>query len=286
MPVSQRIIGQFISDVEGSPITAYTVDDVVLYSACWYKCTSAHTSATRADDAGSWYQLTVKGPWATPGNYVTGDLVTQGGNSYVCTADHPAGASLGANQGNWRQVNDRGAWKADTAYAQADIVTDGGQTYFCTTAHTSANLKTNKAKWSETHPSGSWTDKQKAQWLGKLDKDFQDMIAGGGGKYVLSGAGDLHKSYVALFTQWELPTGAAAASAGTHYELEVKRDNADGITAAGKAVSVGENCDTTKIIRHVLGLAISTDAVAKGDLGKLKDWAGTKAGGTWTVEDI
>ena len=41
-----------------------------------------------------------------------------------------------------------------------------------------------------------------------------------------------------------------------------------------------------EIIRHFLGLAINTTAVVKTDLGKLKDWAGTKAGGAWTVEDI
>ena len=111
------------------------------------------------------------------------------------------------------------------------------------------------------------------------------MIAGGGGKYVLSGEGICTSRTWPCSPSGNSP-GPTAASAGTHYELEVKRDNADGLTAVGKAVSAGENCDTTKIIRHVLGLAINTTAVAKGDLGKLKDWAGTKAGGTWTVEDI
>jgi hypothetical protein len=230
--------------------------------------------------------LNVRGPWATPANYAALDVVTDGGSTYVCGTAHAAGANLAAHQANWVKVTDRGAWAADTAYVRTDIVTDGGQTCFSKDAHTSANLKTNQANWTETHPAGSWTDKQKAQWLGKLDKDFRDMIAGGGGKFILSGAGELHKSYVALFPQWEVPPGGAAASAGTHYELEVKRDNADGITAAGKAVSVGENCHTTKIMRHFLGLAINTDVVAKGDLAKLKDWSASKAGGAWTVEDI
>jgi hypothetical protein len=269
------------------PNTLYSVDDVVGYGSCWYKCKTAHTSATRADDAAHWIDgLNVRGAWATPANYAALDVVTDGGSTYVCGTAHPAGANLAAHQANWVKVTDRGAWAADTAYVRADIVTDGGQTCFSKDAHTSANLKTHQANWTETHPAGSWTDKQKAQWLGKLDKDFRDMIAGGGGKFILSGAGELHKSYVALFPQWELPTGGAAASAGTHYELEIKRDNADGITAAGKAVSVGENCDTTKIMRHFLGLVINTDVIAKGDLAKLKDWAGTQAGGAWTVEDI
>ena len=62
-------------------------------------------------------------------------------------------------------------------------------------------------------------------------------------------------------------------------------DATDGIAAAGKTVSAGENCDVTRIFRHFLGLATITNAVTKADLGKLKDWAGTKAGGAWAVED-
>lgn len=87
-------------------------------------------------------------PWTASTVYTTGNLVTNGANSYVCTtggtsagAGGPTGQGTGIADGSaiWKFYE--GAWTATTAYALGCTVTNGTspkRLYVCTTAGTSA----------------------------------------------------------------------------------------------------------------------------------------------------
>jgi len=84
--------------------TSYAVDDVVHYDGVSYIAIAAHTSAsadtpgTGANWATYWQvflprSITPRGTWATATAYLTGDVVSRQGSSYLCFLPHTSGAT-------------------------------------------------------------------------------------------------------------------------------------------------------------------------------------------------
>ena len=126
--------------------TAYVIDDIVKYGASSYVCTVNHTSDSSStgfpNDSAYWsLHLTGQnfaGDLTVSTGYVVQDIVKEGGNLYICTAQH---TSTGI-QSNWyandypqywdiyaEGVNFRGAFATDTYYGINDVVEYGPQLY-------------------------------------------------------------------------------------------------------------------------------------------------------------
>lgn len=159
--------------------TSYKVNDLVKYGGLVYLANQAHTSAATAalgleQDQSKWdlfsEGLDWKGAWTTSTRYKVGDLVKNGGNTYVCNLGHTsaATASLGleADQAKWDYFNQgidyKGTWATTTRYKHNDIVKYGGGLYICITPHTAAAaFATDTAYWNQIVEGfefeGDWT---------------------------------------------------------------------------------------------------------------------------------
>ena len=88
--------------------------------------------------------------WTASTAYVIDDIVSFGGNSYVCVVNHTSVASqtswystdFNIGTPKWQLhtpgVSNRGAWATTTFYRINDIITFGGIVYICTADHTSS----------------------------------------------------------------------------------------------------------------------------------------------------
>lgn len=95
-----------------------------------------------------------RGAWTGSTAYVIDDIVSFGGNSYVCVVNHTSVSSqtawystdLNIGTPKWQLhtpgVNNRGAWATTTFYRINDIITFGGIVYICTADHTSSAAQT------------------------------------------------------------------------------------------------------------------------------------------------
>ena len=287
--------------------TNYNKFAFVKEGGSYYSCNVTHTSGGIAGDvaANKWVETGAsKGNWSTPTIYAVKDLVKESDKYYVCSTAHTSGVFADdLRDGKWAAAtNGRGAWQASTAYALGDWVTDGGKNYACRTVHTGGSFATDLAagKWvkASSRP-GIWLATQKQDWLGDFNKDLVTMLEGSEGKFRFAATDanhDFANTYLRVFPQYEIVAPAAAATAGTHFKLEITLDNTTSFTPAGSDVKVGNNCANNTMIRYLYGLisdnAITrasqdlTTAMTKNDLGKLKDWIKAQAGGDFTVEDI
>ena len=139
--------------------TAYVIDDIVKYGASSYVCTTNHTSDASAtgfpNDSAKWsLHLTGQnfaGDLTVSTGYVVQDIVKEGGNLYICTAQN---TSTGI-QSNWyandfpqywdlysEGVNFRGAFATDTYYGINDVVEYGPQLYRVTSPFQSPSDQT------------------------------------------------------------------------------------------------------------------------------------------------
>lgn len=106
---------------------------------------------------------TSKGAWTNSTAYSVGDVVTNGGRSWVCRTTHTSpstGTTIVADRQKARWVAPNtavvgwypmGAWVTGTAYLICDIITQGGKMYMCVRDHTAS------AAFS-TDLSSKWTD--------------------------------------------------------------------------------------------------------------------------------
>ena len=87
-----------------------------------------------------------KGNWSTSTAYIKDDIVTYGGRSFVCVANHTSSGNVSGgfytDSANWNLINDgianRGVWATSTFYKVNDIAKYGGKLYIATTGHTSS----------------------------------------------------------------------------------------------------------------------------------------------------
>jgi hypothetical protein len=134
-----------------------------------------------------------QGTWTTGTGYVVDDVISNGGQSYVCVKNHTASSlfatDLAINPTNWNLVaggtNWTGDWAIDTYYNVGDQAKYGGIVYVATVAHTSASstllgLEPDQAKWDAFASTFSW---QQAWAIGTRYR-LNDFVSYGGITYV------------------------------------------------------------------------------------------------------
>jgi len=187
-------------DWKGAWATSYTykVNDLVKYGGLVYLCNTAHTSAATAalgleQDSIKWDIFSKgvdwKGTWATSTRYKVGDLVKNGGNTYVCNQGHTSAATaalgLEADQSKWDYFNQgidyKGTWATTTRYKHNDVVKYGGGTWICVTPHTStSNFVSDNAYWNQFVEGVEF----EGDWLSGTTYQPGDIVRYGGNSYI------------------------------------------------------------------------------------------------------
>jgi len=130
-----------------------------------------------------------KGAWTTSTAYIKDDVVTYGGNSFVCLVNHTAASDfytdLNHSTAKWEQMvgglDYKGNWAATTLYKVDDIVTFGGSTYRCITGHTSqADLYDDTSKWQVFAGGFGW----RGNWATATAYRNDDVVKYGASLYV------------------------------------------------------------------------------------------------------
>lgn len=149
-----------------SAVTAYVPNDLVAYGANQYKAIANNTnqlpiSSTGVLNSAYWALQTEgirsRGEWTTATEYYINDVVSHGGNSYICVVRNASTAfdtDLAASK--WAKFNGgirwRSAWATGTSYFKDDIVKDAvGSAYIATQDHTAgSDFPTDKlaGKWT------------------------------------------------------------------------------------------------------------------------------------------
>ena len=88
-------------------------------------------------------KFTFMGAWTSGYAYIKDDVVSVGGRTYVCTANHTSAATFSLDASSWKIMVDgmrwQGAWTSSTPYQINDIVNYSNTVYTCSTAHTSTS---------------------------------------------------------------------------------------------------------------------------------------------------
>ena len=129
-----------------------------------------------------------KGEWATTTSYYKDDVVSYGGNSYICVTGHNASAfDTDLTTAKWQKMSGgsdwKGAWANATQYKQGDIVSFNANTYICTVGHLSAttSLEPDNASYWDTYSNGlSWT----SDWTVTTKYNINDLVKFGADVYI------------------------------------------------------------------------------------------------------
>jgi hypothetical protein len=138
-----------------------------------------------------------QGAWTTGISYVVDDVISNGGQSYVCVSNHTASSlfttDLTNNPTYWNLVSGgtfwTGNWATDTYYNIGDQVKYGGTVYVAVEPHTSSattllGLEADQAKWNAFAQSLEW---QQAWTVGTRYR-VNDFVSYGGITYVCNTA--------------------------------------------------------------------------------------------------
>ena len=138
-----------------------------------------------------------QGPWTTGTSYVVDDVVSNGGQSYVCVKNHTASPAFVTDLDNiptyWNLVaggtNWTGDWQVGTYYNEGDQAKYGGIVYVCIEAHTSAatiadGLELDQSKWEAFAASVEW----RSDWAVSTRYRVNDLVTYGGYTYVCNTA--------------------------------------------------------------------------------------------------
>ncbi len=151
----------------------YKVNDVVIFGATLYICTTQHTSVvtnpdsqlgTLQADIANWDKfvpgLEFENTWQGNERYQPGDFVTYGGNQYV--ANDNVYGEVPPSSAKWDLVtsgfNLRGDWGADSTnqeYRIGDVVRLGGYTYVAT-ANSTGQRPPNATYWARLNQGIEW----------------------------------------------------------------------------------------------------------------------------------
>jgi hypothetical protein len=153
---------------EWSTGTAYILDDVISYGGSSFVCVKAHTAAGlfRTDlnnqdlanniPAPRWVKMADghawRDQWANGSVYDPGDIVTYGGNLYLCITAHSSSSIFDNDLSQWTVYSAQIAWRQDwtssTRYGVNDVIRYGGIVYRCIEGHTSSfGLEQDQSKW-------------------------------------------------------------------------------------------------------------------------------------------
>ena len=139
-----------------------------------------------------------QGAWTTGNSYVPDDVVSVGGQTYICVTAHTASALFSTDLGTsyWQLtaggLNWKGQWTASTLYQINDLVQWGGTVYACNTSHTSATyttptflgLEQDQSKWTAFANAFSW----QGAWAVSTRYKVRDIVYYGGISYVANTA--------------------------------------------------------------------------------------------------
>jgi hypothetical protein len=135
--------------------TAYVPGNLVAYGANLYQAVANNTNQTPTSTTGTlnsayWsvFNTGIRslGEWATSISYFINDVVSHGGNTYICIVRHASTVFANDLASNyWTKFNSgirtRGTWAASTSYFVNDIVTTGvGSAYIALQDHTSGTV--------------------------------------------------------------------------------------------------------------------------------------------------
>ena len=167
--------------------TSYTKDDVVRHAGNSYVCMTGHTSAASFyTNSGNWTAMTKgaawRGDWTNGQVYNIGDIVRQGGGTYIC--EIPGTANQWQTDAvNWNVYalteSWRGDWNGLEYYAVGDVVRSSGVLYKALINHTSTanqKLETAGLNW-EVYAEG--TDSFNL-WTAGTPYKYNDLVKYGG----------------------------------------------------------------------------------------------------------
>jgi hypothetical protein len=119
--------------------TRYKLNDIVVYGATVWICTTQHTSTSTFDNikfsvfVGG---IEYKSSWSIASTYVIGDIVTYGGNAYIATTNNTAQIPSVSGSSYWSVFttgfNYQGDWSNATSYKVGSVVRLNGYTYIAT----------------------------------------------------------------------------------------------------------------------------------------------------------
>ena len=92
-------------------------------------------------------KFTYQGNWAVSTAYIKDDIVTYGGQSYVCLYNHTSSSNASggfySDSANWNLISAgmqyKGSWTVNTYYKLNDVVKQGADIWICTAGHTSGS---------------------------------------------------------------------------------------------------------------------------------------------------
>jgi hypothetical protein len=143
--------------------TVYKIGDLVKYGGNIYIANTGHTSSSTIpnfySDIANWDLYSAgfswEGAWQGTKFYKINDVISFGGNAYLCNTPHTSGAATTAgwetHESKWtsfvqgQQFED--SYGGSTIYQKGDIVRYGGY-LFIATNETTGNLPTNATYWS------------------------------------------------------------------------------------------------------------------------------------------
>ena len=123
----------------------YHINDIVTYGSTVY-IAKGDTLGNTPTDTVYWDILTsgttYKGEWTAATEYLGGDIVQWGGNTYITDAFHSSSSAFATDKNTyWDKYNSgiryRGAWAANTFYIEGDVVNDGENSRIALVDHTS-----------------------------------------------------------------------------------------------------------------------------------------------------
>jgi len=124
----------------------YKQNDIVVYGASLWICTTYHTSSASFD--GTKWSVFVsgiefRGAWANVTVYQYGDIVSYGGNSYIAIQNH-TGQNPSTANAYWNLFTQgfsfQGDWVSSTSYRLGQVARLGGYTYIALLDNTTQTL--------------------------------------------------------------------------------------------------------------------------------------------------
>lgn len=141
-----------------APSTFYKVNEIVNYGGRSYIANESHTSAATValgleDDFSKWDLfndgISFKGVWADATRYKVNDMVSYGGQVYICNTFHTSTSTFDTIKFTMfaTGLQFEGAYNNGTTYQPGDVVSYGANTYVATLT-TVGHLPTDTGYWS------------------------------------------------------------------------------------------------------------------------------------------
>ena len=214
-------------------------------------------------------KFTYQGNWTTSFAYIKDDIVTYGGQTYVCVTNHTSNSSATggfySDSANWNLIAGgtqyKGAWTTGTYYKVNDLVKYGADIWICTTGHTAgANFQATESNFVVYVNGLEFVN----SYNGSTQYTIGDIVTYGG--YVYQAKTD---------TLGNLPTNA------TYWSIVTTGYNPRGAWSIGTAYKIGDT-----VIYGAYSYIAAQDNTGQTPASGSSYWtqvsAGTKFIGVWS----